>query len=169
MAARAPRDPCAYAPFELGGADYGHTLDTRWTHVGHTMDTTMDTRWTLWKHGILCAARKQIMAELNKCLRWHTFPRVFAVSIECPSLCPSCVRRGSIVVSVVAWSQVGRQELLCRCPCRWEQSGKANLSLQLAVSRYVLMSVPMGAERTGELKSQPGRQTLLCVGMCVCE
>ena len=115
-----------YASFELGGADSGHTVDTWWTHEGHTMDTTMDTRWTLWKHDILCAAREQIMAELNKCLRWHTFPCVFAVSIECPSLCPLCVRRGSIVVSAIAWSQVGHQTycaVLMAEPLRGERNG----------------------------------------------
>ena len=46
-----------YAPLESGGPDYGDAVDTWWTHDGHTMDTTMDTRWTLCKHDILCAAR----------------------------------------------------------------------------------------------------------------
>ena len=67
----------------------------RWTLGGRTMDTTMDTRWTLQKH-------EETYATLGTCLvlplfvSWpRTKCRVSTVSIVCPSLCPSCVRRVS--------------------------------------------------------------------------
>ena len=67
----------------------------RWTLGGRTMDTTMDTRWTLQKHEETYAPLRHLFGSAITCSRPRTKCCVFTVSIVCPSLCPSCVRRVS--------------------------------------------------------------------------
>ena len=112
--------------------------------------------------------REQVIAEPNKCLRGGIR---FLVFLQCPSSVHRCVHRASAEGPSLCPSLPGLKlavKSYCADFCAVEsRAEKANLSLQLAVRRYVLMSVPLGAERKGELKSQLGRQTLLCVWACV--
>ena len=66
-------------------------MDPRWTHDGHNGGHSMDTAKTRRN---VCHLR-HLFSSVIICPRPRAKCRVSTVSIVCPSLCPSCVRRVS--------------------------------------------------------------------------
>ena len=90
----------------------------RWTLGGRTMDTTMDTRWTLQKHD-------ETYVTLGTCLVVLLFVPGRAQTVVF-SQCPSCVHRCVHRVSTVCPSSVHRVLMICASQSKWRAAAWAS-------------------------------------------
>ena len=105
------RSPAISTKTSDGQLETARRRTQRWTLGGRTMDTTMDTRWTLQKHD-------ENYVTLGTCLVVLLFVPGRAQTVVF-SQCPSCVHRCVHRVSGVRPPSVQRAPIICASQFKW--------------------------------------------------
>ena len=141
------------APFaSYLGLCSGHIVDTQWTRSEHTMDTTVDTQWTLQN------TRFRVVKEENFTFLRRPLPYRLLKSciLQCPLLCPLCVHCVPTVCPLCVHCEVqARLEGAAPDNC----AGSRLLPIGWRISMlctYSMDSLLLGARPTWDFGQQPG-------------